>query len=59
MQKLSLSDALNGGGYAVLAWLAVLQAWLEYHFIWVRIARWLAPHAFVIYSLSGHAMRWN
>lgn len=60
-QRLSIMQNrfLNSGGYALLAWLAIGQAWLEYRFIWPWIARWLAPQSFIIYSLSGHVMRWN
>jgi len=50
---------LNRGGYAVLAWAGIAQIWLEYHFIWLRIADMLAPQSFIIYSLSGHVLHWN
>ncbi|WP_163097251.1 hypothetical protein GL267_007260 [Acidithiobacillus ferrianus] len=50
---------LNEGGYAVLAWMGIGQYWLEYRFVWRWIAHWLAAQSFIIYSLSGHVMRWH
>ena len=50
---------LNHGGYALIAWGVVFQAWIEYHFIWPLVARWLAPHSFTIYAVTGHVMHWN
>ena len=54
-----LNRFLNEGGYAVLAWAAIGQAYVEYRFVWLWIARWLAPQSFIIYSLSGHVLHWN
>jgi hypothetical protein len=50
---------LNRGGYAVLVWMGIAQAYIQYRFVWPWIAHCLAPHSFTIYSLSGHLMHWN
>lgn len=56
---MSTERFLANGGYALIAWGAAFQAWMEYHYIWPWVAHWLAPQSFVIYSLSGQMLRWN
>lgn len=56
---MSTERFLANGGYALIAWAAVAQAYVEYHFLWPIVARWLAPQSFIIYSLTGHVLRWN
>ncbi|MBU2856941.1 hypothetical protein HF289_08660 [Acidithiobacillus ferrooxidans] len=56
---MSTERFLNGGGYALIAWAAIAQAYIEYRFVWPPVAHWLAPHKFVIYSITGHVLHWN